>query len=290
MKRISTLLLALLLALSLASCGKTAQTPGTSASGAEPAASGTMTVVTTGESYGPLFDAFTADTGIAVEFLSMSSGEVLAKVEAEGGAPMADLWFGGGIDAFMSAKDKGLLEQVSFDAAADLADEFKDPEGYWFAKGITVVGFLVNDDILAEQKLPMPASWDDLTNPVYQGEILMSNPAVSGTNYAVVNALLQAKGDEAGWTYFEDLNKNIDYYAKRGKDPSTKCAAGEVAIGITYVDPSITTLEQEQNVTVVYPTDRGRGRLQGLCQHRRRQGLHRVAVQRRRQFAAAGLH
>lgn len=35
----------------------------------------------------------------------------------------------------------------------------------------------------------------------------MSNPAVSGTNYAVVNALLQQKGKDAGWKYFENLNK-----------------------------------------------------------------------------------
>ena len=41
----------------------------------------------------------------------MSSGEVIARIEAEGGKPMADLWFGGGLDAFMAAKDKGLLEQ-----------------------------------------------------------------------------------------------------------------------------------------------------------------------------------
>ena len=41
----------------------------------------------------------------------------------------------------------------------------------------------------------------------------MSNPAVSGTNYAVVNALLQAKGDQAGTTSMT-LNNNIAYYGK----------------------------------------------------------------------------
>lgn len=41
----------------------------------------------------------------------MSSGEVLSKLKAEGGTPAADLWFGGGIDAFMDAKDNNLLER-----------------------------------------------------------------------------------------------------------------------------------------------------------------------------------
>ncbi len=74
----------------------------------------------------------------------------------------------------------------------------------------------------------------------------MSNPAVSGTNYAVVNALLQQKGKDAGWKYFENLNKNISYYSKRGKDPKLKTTAGEVAIGITYIDNSIVKLEKEK--------------------------------------------
>ena len=39
----------------------------------------------------------------------------------------------------------------------------------------------------------------------------MSNPAISGTNYAVVNAILQAKGEEEGWNYFEELNMTAVY-------------------------------------------------------------------------------
>ena len=83
----------------------------------------------------------------------------------------------------------------------------------------------------------------------------MSNPAISGTNYAVVNALLQTKGEEEGWKYFEDLNKNVDYYSKRGSDPSTKTAAGEVGIGITYIDGTLDELKEQADVEVVYPTD-----------------------------------
>lgn len=220
-----------------------------------PALSGTMKVVATSENYVTLFDKFTEDTGVKVELLSMSSGEVLSKLRAEGGTPSADLWFGGGIDAFMSAKDDGLLEQVSFDASADLAKEFKDPEGYWYSKGITIVGFLLNDGLMEELNIEAPASWDDLLKAEYEGEIIMSNPAVSGTNYAVVNALLQAKGEDEGWSYFEGLNKNIAYYAKRGSDPKNKVTTDESAIGITYIDGTIESLLDEYDVSIVYPED-----------------------------------
>lgn len=278
MKRLLAILLSMAAALGLAACGGTANNTSSGGAGSAPqstaapssstesseapseenvpaASNGPLKVVTTSDSYKVLFDKFTEDTGIKVEYLSMSSGEVLSKVKAEGGAPMADLWFGGGIDAFMQAKEDGLLEQVEFDGAADLAPEYKDADNYWFSKGLTVVGFIVNNDILAEKNLELPKTWDDLTNPAYKSEILMSNPAISGTNYAVVNAILQTKGEEAGWKYFEDLNGNIDYYSKRGKDPSEKTAAGEIAIGITYLDKAMEKLQEEQNVTLVYPED-----------------------------------
>lgn len=249
-------LLTVFMAASLAACGsKKTEEPAKTEETKTEKIEGTLKVVTTSENYQPLFDKFTKEVGPEVEFISMSSGEVLSKLKAEGGTPAADLWFGGGIDAFMDAKENNLLEKVDFDAAKDLAPEYKDSDNYWFSKGVTVVGFIVNNDILKDEGLEAPKSWDDLTKEEYKGEILMSNPAISGTNYAVVNALLQTKGEEEGWKYFEALNQNVDYYAKRGADPSTKTAAGEVGIGITYLDGTLDELKETANVEVIYPTD-----------------------------------
>ena len=63
---------------------------------------------------------------------------------------MADVWFGGGIDAFMQAKEDGLLEPATSDKLADVLAGFKDEENYWLSKGITVVGFLANNSVLEE--------------------------------------------------------------------------------------------------------------------------------------------
>ncbi|MGM9619363.1 MAG: extracellular solute-binding protein [Oscillospiraceae bacterium] len=256
MKKFLSLLLALMMTLSLlAGCGSSEEPSADADESSAPEISGTMKVVATSESYVTLFDKFTEETGVKVELLSMSSGEVLSKLRAEGGTPSADLWFGGGIDSFMSAKDDGLLEQVNFDAAADLAAEFKDSENYWFSKGITIVGFLVNDDLLAELNLTAPTSWQDLLDPAYAGEIVMSNPAISGTNYAVVNALLQVLGEDAGWAYFESLNNNIAYYGRRGSDPLNKVTADEFAIGISYIDRGVEAVTEDYPVSIVYPSD-----------------------------------
>lgn len=214
----------------------------------------TLNVVATSDSYVPLFEKFTEKTGAKVEFLSMSSGEVLARTEAEGKS-MADLWFGGGLDAFMAARDKGLLENHTSDMTALVPEEYKDANGAFIAKGLTVVGFLVNDALLEENKLPAPKTWEDLTNPIYEHHIIMSNPAISGTNYAALKGLLDLFGEEKGWEVFTAINKNIDFYSKRGKDPQEKTAQGEFAIGIIPADKKAFDVAKDNGLTVIYPED-----------------------------------
>ena len=104
-------------------------------------------------------------------------------------------------------------------------------------------------------EMDVPASWADLLDEQYAGEIIMSNPAISGTNYGVVNCLLQVMGEEEGWKYFEARNENIAYSGRRGSDPKNKVTADEYAVGITYLDGTIDALLEQYDVTIVYPTD-----------------------------------
>lgn len=213
-----------------------------------------LNVVATSDSYVPLFDRFSELTGAKVEFLSMSSGEVITRTKAEG-KPMADLWFGGGLDAFMAAKEDGLLDSYKSEMTDKVPERFRDEEGYYTSKGLTVVGFIVNDQILEEKGLEAPKTWKDLAKEEYKGEIIMSNPAISGTNYAALKGLLDLYGEEEGWDLFEKINENIDFYSKRGKDPQEKTAQGEFAIGIIPVDKKAFDVARDNGLSVVYPED-----------------------------------
>src|SRR5699024_4801242 len=97
--------------MSLTACGKSENPPQEETNGQEEQIdpseekvdlSGTsLNIVATSESYKEFFDKFTEETGCKIEFISMSSGELLSRIRAEEGKPMADIWFGGGLDAFM---------------------------------------------------------------------------------------------------------------------------------------------------------------------------------------------
>lgn len=263
MKKIVSLILSMLLAFSLFACVGNATTSTETTKVEETKAEqvvapikspgGELKVVATSKSYEALFEKFDKETGIKSEILSVSSGEELARIRNEKENPSADLWFGGGIDTFMEAKEEGLLEKVDFESSKLLNPQFKDFENYYFSKGITVVGFLLNDTLMKQKNLAYPKTWDDLLKPEYKGEIVMSNPATSGTNYAVINALIQDKPN--GWNYIVKLNDNIAYYGKRAADSKDKVIAGEYPIGITYLDGTIVAQLKENNLSIVYPED-----------------------------------
>lgn len=215
----------------------------------------TMNVVTTSDAYKPLFDKFSKKTGAKVNFLSMSSGEVLARMKADKSEPMADLWFGGGLDAFMQAKSDGLLEKDKSSAVQKIDSKYRDKDGYWLSKGLTVGGLVINDKVLKDKGLAKPKTWADLADPKYKGEIIMSDPAVSGTMYAIVKGIIDKDGEKAGWDYWQKVNDNITFYGKRGKDPQEKTASGEFGIGLIPVDKAAFDAAKENGLSVVYPSD-----------------------------------
>ncbi|MFA7532857.1 MAG: extracellular solute-binding protein, partial [Tissierellaceae bacterium] len=162
---------------------------------------------------------------------------------------------GGGVDAFMAAKESGLLEQYRPIEIDKVDSRFVDQDGYWSSKGLTVVGFLINEELLGEKNLPIPSTWAEIADPIYKDEIIMANPAISGTNYGAVKGILDMMGEDKGWEYLSKLNDNIPFYGKRGKDPEEKTVAGEFAIGIIPADKGSFDVAEKNNLSVVYPED-----------------------------------
>ena len=201
------------------------------------------------------FDAFTEKTGIKVEYVEISTGKALAQLQAENGNTTADIWFGGGVDSYISATDLGYLEQYVSPEAEAINPAYSDADGYWTGLALVPAGFLVNNDVLAEKNLEAPKTWEDLADPKYKGEFIMASPANSGTQYALLNGTIQAYGEEKGWEVWKGINENVDFYAQGGGEPGPKCAAGEFGIAVLAMTGGTFAMEAEYPVTAVYPED-----------------------------------
>ena len=203
----------------------------------------------------PILEQFTADTGIAADYLEMSSGEVLTRLRAAKGKAQADVWFGGGLDSYVAAAKEGFLEPYVSPERSVYDPMFYNAEGLWSGISLGAVDLLVNREIMAKKNLPMPQSWADLTKPVYKGEVLMATPAVSGTFYAMVWAILQGFGEDKGWALLEAIDANVPYYSKRGAEPANKVSSGEAAIAVAPFDTGESLKAKGYKVATAFPSD-----------------------------------
>ena len=221
----------------------------------KPLAGRSISIFTAATGKDETFAEFTKDTGIAVHYLEISSGEVLSRLQASGGKNLADAWFGGGVDSFIKAGEEGFLEAYRSPEADLILDAYKSPDGYWTGLSLVAVDLIVNTDVLKEKKLPLPKTWLDLGKPEYKDELMMSNPTISGTNYAVLFHLIRLFGEEAGWDLLRKMDANISFYTKRGAAPPNKAAMGEVAIGIDPYDVGVQLVAKGYPVVSVFPEE-----------------------------------
>ena len=181
---------------------------------------------------------FEEETGIDVDMIRMSAGEILARIRAESNNPQADIWYGGPADTFVAAQQEDLLQPYVSDVAVEGIDpEFRDEDGYWTGVYLGPVGFASNQQFLDEHGLDAPETWEDLINPVFEDEIVMAHPASSGTAYTILYTVLEVIGEndeQDGWDYLEELHPLVQQYTTSGAAPGRMVGMGEAAVGLLF--------------------------------------------------------
>ena len=174
-------------------------------------------------------------TGLKIEWSGgMSSTEEWARIQTEAPNFQADFVWGFMNTHALIGKSRGYFIPYKSPAWADIPGKFKDPEGYWYGFNYWFAAEVVNTKFMKKKKLPYPKTWADLGNPVYKGEIVMPNPATSGTAFLSISAIMQIYGEEKGWELFEKLNKNVGQYTSSGTKPAQMVAEGEFALAISW--------------------------------------------------------
>jgi iron(III) transport system substrate-binding protein len=199
--------------------------------------------------------AFTADTGIPVQMVFLSSGPALSRIEAERARPQADVWFGAPSDNHIDAKVRGLTQAYVAEHANALIGEFKDAEGYWHAIYTNPLALGVRTDTLAQRGAPIPRSWRDLTDPAYRGLIQMPSPQASGTARALLYTLIELWGEDEAFAYLTELGPNVQTYTQSGTAPSGALGLGETVIAIQFSPGFLKLVDEGFPVEVVFPTE-----------------------------------
>lgn len=151
-----------------------------------------LTVYTAVESddlqkYAERFNA--AHPEITINWVRDSTGVITARLLAEKNNPQADVIWGLAATSLLLLEEEGMLERYAPEGVDHLEPRFVDPafrEGQdpaWVGMDAWVAAICYNTIEGERQGVPMPTSWEDLTQPEFAGHVIMPNPNSSGTGY-----------------------------------------------------------------------------------------------------------
>lgn len=192
----------------------------------------------------PWCDAIKAEfpraTGIALDFVRLSSGAALARLQGERQNPAFDVWFGGTGDPHIVANEEGLTEFYRPRVWNDLREELREAVGgKYIPLYAGILGWIINGSVLREKNLAAPRTWRDLADPRYRGLIVYPNPNTSGTGYTFIATLVQIYGEREAFDLLKRIHRNIAEYTATGPNTPLLVGRGEAAIGITFVHDAI---------------------------------------------------
>ena len=203
-------------------------------------------------------EEFEKEFGITVNYVRMSTGEALARLEAEKDNPQFDIMWGGPIDTYIAGKNEGMFEQYESPNVENLLDKEKylDPDNYWAGIYLGSLGFATNKDFLeANPGLEAPTSWDDLLKPEFKGQLLVAHPSTSGTSYTAMSTILQLMGEEKGWEYLNDYADQVLQFTKSGSAPAKFVGAGEGAVGVVFSHDIVKQIEAGLPLVLSFPEE-----------------------------------
>lgn len=197
--------------------------------------------------------AFEEKYGIKVDLIQAGTGELFKKLESEMEAPVADVIFGGSYTQY--EQNEKLFEKYVAKDNEQVVDEYRNTTGYSTPYTLDGSVLVVNPDLTKGMKIE---GYADLLNPELKGKIATADPANSSSAFAQLTNMLTVMGDfdEQSWNYVKDLFTLVDGKISSSSSNVYKTVAdGEMAVGLSYEDPTVKLLNDGANVKIVYPKE-----------------------------------
>ncbi len=189
---------------------------------------------------------FKAKTGVEVEVFQGTTGEILARLEAEEANPVADVvilasWADG---LSMKADDKVMsYTPENFDK---IVDGWIDDDSTLFGYSASAVGVIYNTTVIPE----LSADWSELANEEYKDMLAIPDPEKSGACKDFVAGFV----NEYGWEAFEGMAANGMTVPGANKAALEAVTTGEVGILVAGVDyNAYSSMAKGEPLDIYYP-------------------------------------
>jgi iron(III) transport system substrate-binding protein len=180
----------------------------------------------------PLFEKFTAETGIKVNAVFASTG-LEERVETEGDNSPADLLISVDVARLQAAVDLGIAQPLrSAVLEAAVPPALRDPDHYWYALSERARVVYASKDRVPETAI----AYEDLADPKWKGRICIRS-GQHHYNLALIGAVLVKLGPDKAKAWLEGVKANLARKPSGSdRDVAKDIAAGlcDIGVGNTY--------------------------------------------------------
>lgn len=226
--------------------------------GASEPSAGTVTVYT-GRHYGiePVFEDFTAETGIEVRFTTGNDPELRERLIAEGENTPADvLMTADASNAELAAAADVLAAVDSETLAAAIPEPLRSDDSDWFSLSERARVIIASTQRVDDP----PTTYAEVGDPRWKGTICL-RPSTHPYTQSLVASLIVAEGEARATEIVQSWVDNDPLYINSDTDIYKAVADGEcdVAIANTYYLGRLLADDPDFPVGIVWPEQDGRG-------------------------------
>lgn len=177
---------------------------------------------------------------------------LVTRIREERARPRCDVFWNNELAHTVALANDGLLASYDSPSAADIPDEFRDPQRRWTAFAARARVFIVNTKLADPSELD---SLEDLFDPKWQGKVCMARP-LTGTTLTHLTALYAAEGDAAGDAFVERIEKSGVNLVQSNGQVMRLVREGQMAWGLTDTDDFNVAFQGGAPVAQVFPDQR----------------------------------
>lgn len=175
----------------------------------------------------------------------------------------ADLFFGGGVDPYISLANLGLLQtyQVSSNVLSNIPANINgvpiyDSQYRWYATALSGFGIIYNKVLFQQMRLPAPKTWADLANPQLKG-LVASADLSSGSIHMCYELMLQGYGWNNGYKIIQLIGANVKSFVSSSTLVPSEVSSGDAACGLSidyYAWAQVSTVGADK-IGFVFPAN-----------------------------------
>jgi iron(III) transport system substrate-binding protein len=141
----------------------------------------------------PVFDRYTAETGVQIRFVTDDAGPLIERLAAEGANSHADVLLTVDAGELWHAAERGLLRPIESETlAANIPEPLRDPQNRWFGFSVRARTIVYSTERVKPEEL---STYEALAEPGWKGRLCLRT-SKKVYNQSLVAMLIAQHGEE----------------------------------------------------------------------------------------------